>query len=187
MIKKKVQDALNGQCNWELYSSYLYLSMAAYFQSVNLAGCANWMRVQAMEELVHAMKLYDYVNERSGRALLKERKGPPTEWKSPLAVFEQTYKHEQSVTGLINALVDLAVKEKDHATVNFLQWFVTEQVEEESNASSLVEKLRLMKDAPGGLFMIDQELAQRVFAQICRRCLQYAAHSSVQCQFGASD
>ena len=163
MLGKKVQDALNEQLNWELYSAYLYLSMSAYFKSMSLDGCANWMRVQAMEEMVHVMKFYDHVNERNGRVLLQAVKAPPSKWKSPLAVFEDTYKHEQVVTGRINDLVDLAAGEKDHATVGFLQWFVTEQVEEEANASGLVDRMKLMKDAPGGLFMIDQELAERVF------------------------
>lgn len=163
MIKKKMQDALNGQINAELYSSYLYLSMAAYFESVNLKGFANWMRVQTQEELVHVMKFYDYVIGKGGKVKLSSIDGPPTEWKSPLDVFESTYRHEQKVTGLINKLVNLAVSEKDHATTNFLQWFVDEQVEEEASADKVVQKLKLVKDAPGGLLMIDNELAQRVF------------------------
>ena len=123
MISKKMEKALNDQVNAELYSAYLYLSMESYFKSLNLNGCANWMRVQTQEEISHAMKIYDFVNERGGRALLKGIEGPPTKWKSPLAVFEAAYAHEQKVTGLINNLVDLAIKEKDHATNSFLQWF----------------------------------------------------------------
>jgi ferritin len=163
MIGEKMQDALNEQINAELYSAYLYLSMVAYFESVSLPGFANWMRVQTQEELTHAMKIYDYVNERGGRVTLKSIGEPPTEWKSPLAAFEDAYKHEQKVTGLINGLVNLAIEEKDHAANMFLQWFVNEQVEEENNADTIVRKLKLMADAPGGIYMIDNEMGQRVF------------------------
>jgi len=163
MIKEKIQEALNQQLNAELFSSYLYLSMAAYFESINLKGFANWMRVQTQEELVHAMKFYNFIIERGGKAVLSAIEGPPTQWKSPLAVFEHAYKHEQKVTGLINNLVDLSIAEQDHATNNFLQWFVAEQVEEEASADEVVQKIKLMGDATGGLFMLDQELAQRVF------------------------
>lgn len=163
MIKEKIREALNQQLNAELYSSYLYLSMAAYFESINLKGFANWMRVQTQEELVHAMKFYDFIIERGGKSILSSIEGPPTEWASPLAVFEHAYEHEQKVTGLINNLVDLSTAEQDHATTNFLQWFVAEQVEEEASADEVVQKIKLMGDASGGLFMLDRELAQRVF------------------------
>jgi len=163
MLDEKIQIALNQQLNAELYSSYLYLSMSAYFQSVNLSGFANWMRIQAQEELVHAMKFYDFINERGSRVMLQPVEGPPTEWSSPLDAFENAYRHEQKVTGLINDLVNLAVKERDHATNIFLQWFVTEQVEEEASADEVVQKLKLMGDAKGGLFMLDREMGQRVF------------------------
>lgn len=163
MISKKMEQDLNDQINAELYSAYLYLSMAAYFEATNLPGFAGWMRVQTQEELMHAMKFYDYVNERDGRVSLKSIAGPPTEWESPLAVFEATYKHEQAVTGRINDLVDLAVKEKDHTTNTFLQWFVTEQVEEEQSADEIVQKLKKIADAPGAMYMLDNELGQRVF------------------------
>jgi len=163
MISKKIEKALNAQVNAELYSAYLYLSMESYFQSLNLSGFANWMRVQTQEEVSHAMKIYDFVNERGGRALLKGIEGPRTEWKSPLAAFEAAYAHEQKVTGLINDLVDLAIKEKDHATNNFLQWFVNEQVEEEASADAIVQQLKMMEKAPGGMFMLDRELGRRVF------------------------
>jgi ferritin len=163
MISDKLQEALNGQVNAELYSAYLYLSMEAYFESVNLPGFATWMRVQTQEELVHATKIYDYVHERGGRIAVKPIDGPPTEWKSPLAVFEAGYNHEQKVTGLINELVNLAIQEKDHAANTFLQWFVNEQVEEEKSADDVVQKLKLMEGAPGGLYMLDNELDQRVF------------------------
>jgi ferritin len=163
MISKKMEEALNAQVNAEMYSAYLYLSMETYFKSLNLNGFANWMRVQTQEEMTHAMKIYDFINERGGRILLKAIDGPPTKWVSPLAVFEAVLKHEQKVTGLINDLVDLAIKEKDHATNSFLQWFVNEQVEEEASADEAVQQLKMMENAPGGMFMLDRELGQRIF------------------------
>jgi ferritin len=163
MISKKMQEALNGQLNAELYSSYLYLSMAAYFLSLNLGGFANWMRVQAQEEDMHAMKFYNFINERGGRVLLKPIDGPQTEWDSPLAAFEAVLEHEQTVTGLINDLVELALVEHDHATNIFLQWFVTEQVEEEDSANDVIQQIKMVGEAEGGLFMLDRELAQRTF------------------------
>ena len=163
MINDKMRDALTGQINAELYSSYLYLSMSAYFASIDHGGFANWMRVQAQEELFHAMKLYDYVNERGGRIILKGIDAPQTEWDSPRAAFEHVYQHEQKVTGLINDLVNLAIEEKDHATNNFLQWFVTEQVEEEASANEILQKLNMVGEEGGGLLMLDRELALRVF------------------------
>jgi len=163
MLSEKMLKALNKQLNAELYSSYLYLSMSAYFQSINLGGFANWMRVQTQEELTHAMKIYDYVNERGDRVALKQVEEPPSEWSSPLAAFQQAYQHEQKVTGMINELVNLAVEEGDHATNIFLQWFVSEQVEEEASADEIVQKLKLVGDDGGGIFMIDRELAQRRF------------------------
>jgi ferritin len=163
MIKEKIQDALNKQLNAELYSSYLYLSMAAYFESIRLKGFANWMRVQAQEELLHSMKFYDYIQERGGRVILASIDEPQTQWDSPLAAFKHVYQHEQKVTGLINNLVTLALSEADHATHNFLQWFVAEQVEEEASADEIVQKLGLLGEERSGLFMLDKELGQRVF------------------------
>jgi len=163
MIDQRMQEALNKQINAEIYSAYLYLSMSAHFQSVNLAGFANWMRVQWQEELAHALKFYDYVNERGGRVVLQAVEAPPSAWDSPLALFEHVYQHEQKVTGMINKLVDLAVEIRDHATNNVLQWFVAEQVEEEASADEVVQKLKLVGNDPSALFMIDRELAQRIF------------------------
>lgn len=163
MLNEKIEKALNEQLNAEMYSGYLYLSMSAYFKSMGLGGFASWMRVQAQEELMHAMKLYDYINERGGRVTLKKIETPPTEWDSAIAAFEATYQHEQKVTGLINDLVELAMKEHDHATNIFLQWFVSEQVEEEDSVNDVVQKIKLIGDAPGGLFMLDRELGQRTF------------------------
>ena len=161
MLSEKMQDALNGQLNAELYSSYLYLSMNAYFKSVNLDGFANWMYYQAQEELTHSMKFYDFINQRGGRVKLMKVEAPPAEWGSPLEVFEATLEHEQKVTGLINELVEFALAEHDHATNIFLQWFVSEQVEEEESVGGVLEQLKLMGEAKGGLFMIDRELAKR--------------------------
>jgi ferritin len=163
MIGKKMEKALNQQVNAEMYSSYLYLSMESYFNSQNLKGFANWMRVQAQEEMVHAMKIYDFIYDRGGKVTLKAIDGPPTSWDSPLAVFEAVLKHEQKVTGLIHELVDLAIQQKDHATNIFLQWFVTEQVEEEASAEQAVQQLKMMEKAPAGIFMLNREFGQRVF------------------------
>jgi len=163
MISKKMQTAINEQINAELYSSYLYLSMSAYYQSLNLPGFANWMRVQAQEELMHAMKFYDYVNTRGGHINLQPIDGPKTEWSSPTAPFADGLEHEGKVTALINNLVDLAIKERDHATATFLDWFVNEQVEEEANADAVLRQLKLIGGEGNGLFMIDRELATRVF------------------------
>jgi len=163
MLSKKMQDALNGQINAELYSAYLYASMSAHFESVNLRGFANWMRVQTQEEMMHAYKFYNYVNERGGRVVLQAIDAPPHEWDSPLAVFEAVHVHEQKVTGLINDLVNLAVSESDHATNNFLQWFVSEQIEEEASAHDVVQKLNLVGEESSGLFMLDREMGLRVF------------------------
>jgi len=162
MINKKIEKAINDQINAELYSSYLYLSMASDVEEKSLAGFGHWMKCQAQEELMHAMKMYDYIVERGGRVTMKAIAGPETKWKTPLAMVEQVYKHEQHVTALINAIMDLAIKEKDHATVNFLQWFVKEQVEEESSADEILQKLKLIGGKGDGLFMIDKDLATRI-------------------------
>ncbi len=156
-----MEEALNKQVNAEFYSAYLYLAMAAYFESIDLAGCAKWMYAQTQEEMVHGMKIYDFINERGGRVKLEAIEAPQVEWESPLAVFEHAYSHEQHVTSLINDLMNLAIEEKDHATQIFLQWFVTEQVEEEASANEVVQKLKLAGASSGGLFMVDRELGQR--------------------------
>lgn len=163
MLKKKMLKALNDQINAEMFSSYLYLSMEAYFQSISLKGFASWMRAQAQEELMHAMKFYDFVYERGGTVTLEAIAKPENRWDSPLAAFEAVAKHEAHVTDLINNLVDMAISEKDHATNNFLQWFISEQVEEEASAAEIVERLKLIRDNTSGLFMMDAELGRRVF------------------------
>ena len=163
MISKKMEDALNGQLNAEFYSAYLYLSMAAYFESTDLSGFANWMRVQNQEELFHAMKFYNYILERGGKVPLQPIEAPSSQWDCPLDVIEATLTHEQKVTGLINELIYLARDQKDNASEIFLQWFVTEQVEEEDNVSKVLGQLKLIKDSMQALFIMDKEMAQRVF------------------------
>ena len=163
MLPKKIEDALNAQINAELYSSYLYLSMSAYFTSISLGGFANWMKQQAQEELFHGMKMYDFLGERGGRIILQTIEQPQAEWTTAYDVFTNVLAHEQKVTGLINDLVNMALDERDHATHIFLQWFVSEQVEEEATAGEIVDKLKLIDNNANGLFMLDNELGQRLF------------------------
>jgi ferritin len=163
MLSDEMQGRLNGQLNAELYSAYLYLSMSAYFRSSDLDGFANWMRVQAHEELMHGLKLFDFLNSRGGRVTLTPIECPATEWQSPQHAFENVYQHEQKVTGLINAIASAAVAESDHATGTFLQWFVNEQVEEEESANRILRNLKLIGNDGAGLLMLDRELATRVF------------------------
>ena len=161
MLSKTMEEALNKQINRELYSSYLYLAMSAYFKSANMDGFATWMRLQAEEEKAHGMKFYDYVIARGGKVSLLPIEAPKAKWASAGKVFEEVYAHEQKVTGMINALVELAVKEKDHATFEMLQWFVKEQVEEEEHASGILARIRIIGDVPGHLFCLDHELGKR--------------------------
>ena len=163
MLSDKMEAAINQQINAEMYSSYLYLSMATYFESISLGGFSNWMRQQAQEEMFHGMKMFDFVCERGGRVTLMAIDEPPSEWSSVLNVFENVLAHEQKVTGLINDLVNLALDERDHASNIFLQWFVSEQVEEEDTAGGLVDKLKLIGNDANGLFMLDTELGSRIF------------------------
>lgn len=158
-----MQKAINLQINAELYSSYLYAAMSMYFESVDMSGAAKWMNSQAQEELVHAAKFMNYVNEREGRVILDAIAKPPVEWKSVLDAFNGALEHERKVSSMINNLVTLAREENDHMTDNFLQWYVAEQVEEEVSAGEVVRKLRLIGDSGGGRFMIDNELGQRIF------------------------
>ncbi|MBU0730110.1 MAG: ferritin [Proteobacteria bacterium] len=164
MLSKTIEKALNNQINAEMYSSYLYLSMSAYFASISLSGSSSWMKMQAQEEMFHAMKMYDFVNERGGRVLLAAIDQPPAQWKSVVDVFKNVLSHEQKVTGLINGLVNMALDERDHATNIFLQWFVSEQVEEEATAGDVLNKAKLVEKDASGLFVLDKELGQRVFA-----------------------
>ncbi|MBE0535929.1 MAG: ferritin [Phycisphaerae bacterium] len=163
MLTDKVEKALNGQINAELYSAYLYLAMAAHFEQGDLPGFANWMRVQAQEEQFHAMKIYDFILERGGKIVLSAIEAPASTWKSPVDVLKATLEHEQKVTGLINDLVYLARDQKDNATEIFLQWFVNEQVEEEDSASKILGQLKMIEGSPQALFLLDRELGQRIF------------------------
>lgn len=161
MINKKIQDAFNEQIKHELESAYLYLSMVACFQSIGFEGMAHWMEMQTQEELAHAQKFFNHIAERDGRVELQALAKPKLEWDSPLDAFQAAYKHEQFITSKINELVDLATKENDHAAIIFLQWFVTEQVEEEATASKVVQDLERIGDFGNGLIMIDRELGKR--------------------------
>lgn len=163
MISKKMENALNEHLNAELYSAYLYMSMGAYFKSINLDGFANWMRIQVLEELGHVDKFYNYLCDRGGRVILESIDKPPSKWDSPLNAFEDTYKHECHVSGLINKLVQVARDENDNATYNFLQWFIEEQVEEEATAESIMNQLKLVGDNGMAILMFDRELGQRVY------------------------
>jgi len=163
MISKKLVDAFNEQINKELFSEYFYLAMAAWLDSENLPGCANFFKVQVEEERFHAMKMYDFVNERGGKVILKAIDKPETEYTSVLDIFEKAYKHEQLVTSLIYNLMDVAIEEKDHAAKSFLNWFIDEQVEEEASMDTIVGKLRMIGGKGHGLLMIDIEFGQRVF------------------------
>ncbi len=166
MIDKEIEEAINRQINEEMYSSYLYLSMSAYFESLGLKGFANWMYVQYQEEKDHAMKFYRYLIERGGRVKLYAIKEPPHEWNSPLHAFEETLKHERHITKCINDLVDLAEKKKDRATFNLLQWYVDEQVEEEANDEEIIQMLKMIGDHGHGLLMLDRELAKRTYTPL---------------------
>ncbi|MBN1897610.1 MAG: ferritin [Spirochaetes bacterium] len=161
LLSKKMQDAINQQINRELYSAYLYLAMASHLESENLSGFANWMEIQAKEETEHAMKFYKYINERGGRVILKDVEAPPAAWKSPLEVFEQVYEHEKKVTSLINNLMKMAKAENDYASESMLKWFIDEQVEEEDNALTILEQLKMARGAVNLIFQIDRALGKR--------------------------
>jgi ferritin len=161
MLTPKLHEALNKQINAELFSSYLYLSMAAYFEANNFKGMAHWMRAQAGEEHAHAMKIFEYINDRGNRVALAAIEAPKSEWKSPLEAFEDAYKHEQKITGMIGELFNLAAMEKDGASHDFLEWFCREQVEEEANASLIVAQLNMVGSNGPALLMLDAQLGQR--------------------------
>ena len=161
MINSKVEGALNDQIRKEFYSSYLYLSMAARLESMNLKGFAHWMKIQANEETKHAMKIYEHLSERGGKIILQQIDAPPSDWKSAEEMFSEAYQHEQKVTESINKIVELARTEKDNATEVFLQWFVNEQVEEEASTYEITQKLQLIGDNAPVLLMLDAELGKR--------------------------
>ena len=162
MISVKMQEAINKQIQEELYSSYLYLAMAADSEEKNLKGFANWLQVQYQEENAHAMKLYHYLLERGGKVKLAPIQAPPSEFGTPLQVFETVLAHERHITASINALYETAVSEKDYAAQIFLQWFIEEQVEEEGNASEILEKLKMVGERSGAILYLDKELKKRV-------------------------
>jgi ferritin len=161
MISKKMADALNKQINEELYSWYLYLAMSAYFSALNYVGTANWLKLQANEEMNHAMKIYGYLNEVGQKIELQKVEQPPSDYKNHLAAFQQVLDHELHITKCINDLADLATTEKDHATSNFLIWFVNEQVEEVGNARLLLEKVKMVGSSTHTLYLLDRELGKR--------------------------
>lgn len=161
MISKTIQNAINDQIKHELASGYLYLAMAAHFEAANLPGFAAWMRKQSEEEQAHAMKFYAYLHDRGGRVELQAIEQPPKEWKNALAVFENVLAHEQKVTGLIHKLYALALKENDYATQVQLQWFITEQIEEEKNATLIIEQLKMIEDRGTAVLFLDKQLAKR--------------------------
>lgn len=163
MLNPKIQDALNEQINAELWSAYLYLSMAMNFEAAGRPGIANWFKIQFQEEQAHAQIFINYVNQRGGRVVLKAIDAVPTDWATPLEAFEATLAHEIKVTALINALYSLAEKESDYATRDRLNWFVSEQVEEEDNCRQLIDKFRLIGDNGMGIYMLDQELGARTY------------------------
>ena len=162
MISKRIQDAMNDQIKHETFSAYLYFSMAAYFYSRSLDGMAQWMKAQAQEEFGHALRFFNHINDRGGRIELQALEKPQTEWDSPLAAFEAALAHEEFITGKINDLARLADEENDRAAGIMLQWFVTEQVEEEDSVSSVIDMLKLIGDSGHGMIMADRELGTRV-------------------------
>ena len=161
MLSKAIQDAINNQINKEFYSSYLYLAMATYCAETNLSGFASWMKVQSTEEYGHAMKFYGYVIERNGHVELETIENPHAKFKSPADVFKQVVEHEEKVTAMINKLYELAIKEKDYPTQIMLEWFITEQLEEEKSAGDILEQLKMVGDSPVSLIMMDRQLAAR--------------------------
>lgn len=162
MLSEKLEAALIDQMNWEIYSAHIYLSMSSHFAQEGLGGFSKWMFSQYQEEMFHAMKFFDYINEAGGHAKLGTIAAPETSWESPQAAFEEALDHERGVTARINAIADLAVEERNHAVGIFLQWFIAEQVEEEDSVGDIVGKLKLVGDG-GGLFMLDRDLGTRVF------------------------
>ena len=163
MISKKMSEALNTQLNWEIYSSYVYVAMASWFKTRNLNGFANWINIQVHEELDHASMFYEFLHDLGADVEFDKIPKPKNDWKNPEEVFADILEHEQGVTQRINKLIDLALKDGDHATNARLQWFISEQVEEEANVNGILQQLKLVKDSPNALMMIDREMAQRVY------------------------
>ncbi|MFC2055333.1 ferritin [Chloroflexota bacterium] len=161
MFSEAVQEAMNEQIKNEIYSAYIYLSMSAHFEAVNLSGFAHWMRMQSEEELEHAMKFFHYINDRGGRVELRAIDQPPVEWGSPVEIFETALAHEQKVTAMINNLYEIALKEKDYPSQVMLQWYIDEQVEEEKTAGEIVETLKMFDKRDTAILLLDRQLAQR--------------------------
>lgn len=162
MLSNKMEEALNEQMNREMYSAYLYMSMSSYASNIGLKGFANWFMVQYHEEMLHAMKFYEFINLRGGRARLKSIAEPPSEFATPLDMFSKTLEHELFITNSINERMDLAVAEKDHASQIFLQWYVTEQLEEENNDREIIAQLNIIKNDPQGILLLDKDLGMRI-------------------------
>lgn len=165
MLSKKIEEALNAQINAEMWSAYLYLSMSTYCHSIGHTGVSNWFKIQYKEELDHAMILFNHVHSRDGRVTLKAIEAVPTEWKSLFDVFEETLKHEEKVTSLINNLYALSLEEKDFATQSMLKWFIDEQVEEEETAQDIIDDLKMIDGNGYGLYMLDKDLGARTYTQ----------------------
>lgn len=165
MISQKMEDMLNEQMKNEFFSAYFYLAMAAWFTSKNLNGFANWFTVQAQEERDHATMIMDYMLRVGGKPEFRAIQAPETDFESPMDIFEKTLAHERLVTGMINALMGQAVDERDFKTQQFLQWYINEQVEEEENASGLIEKLKISGNSEAGILYMDNEAAARVYVQ----------------------
>lgn len=165
MINETVAKVIIDQVNKELYSAYLYLSMSAHFSDIGLLGFANWTRVQVQEETAHAMLMYDYLISRGEKVTLASIDAAPSNWGTPLSVMEEVLKHEEYVTRLINNIVNVADENKDRATMSYFNWFVDEQVEEESNAQDIISKLKLIGDDKSALYLLDKDLAARMFVQ----------------------
>ena len=163
MLSDKMTKELNKQINAEFWSAYLYLSMTAYFEGQNLSGFANWMNIQYQEETTHALKLFKYVYERGGSVELQPIEKVKIKWENEIEIFQDTLDHERKVTALINNLVNIAIEEKDHATNNMLQWFISEQVEEEAHVEEILGQLEMLEGNKHGLLMLDRELKQRIF------------------------
>ena len=161
MLSEKLQQALNDQLNSEFYAAYTYLSLAAYFEDLDLNGFSHWMKIQYQEELMHAEKVYAFINDRDGRVKLQVVAAPPSEWDSPLAAFKFALQSERALSGRIYSVVDEALAERDHATHTFMQWFVNEQVEEEAIIRDIVSDLERIADSRDGLFLMDRDLAGR--------------------------
>jgi len=161
MLSQNLQDALNEQIKNEFYSAHVYLAMSSWFEDKGLPGFAKWMRVQYSEELTHGLKIFDFINDRDGRALVLGFDAPPTDWKSPLDVFQDSYTHEQKVTAMINNLYAMAQQEPDYATLVLMQWFISEQVEEEKNAKLIVDQLKMSGDSGSAILILDRDLGGR--------------------------